>query len=163
MEATPSGNDVFFLTAAQLLPQDTDTAFDIYDARVCSQESPCLTVPAQDAPPCTTTEGCRPSSPSEQAPGVSGSAGAVSTGNLPPAGKQEVRDAKSSTKPLTRAQKLANALAACRRQHRHSKKKRQACETHARKLYAPKTKASRKAAASKSAKSSDGSSPGRKG
>ena len=36
VEATPSGSDVFFLTAAQLLPQDTDTAFDIYDARVCT-------------------------------------------------------------------------------------------------------------------------------
>ena len=43
LEATPSGNDAFFLTAAQLLPQDTDTAFDIYDARVCTQTSPCLT------------------------------------------------------------------------------------------------------------------------
>ncbi len=37
LEATPSGNDVFFLTAAQLSPQDTDDAFDIYDARVCTQ------------------------------------------------------------------------------------------------------------------------------
>ena len=47
MEATPSGNEAFFITAAQLLPQDTDTAFDIYDARVCSRESPCLSA----APP----------------------------------------------------------------------------------------------------------------
>jgi hypothetical protein len=41
LEATPNGSDVFFLTAAQLVPQDTDTAFDIYDARVCTRQSPC--------------------------------------------------------------------------------------------------------------------------
>ncbi len=28
--------DVFFVTEAKLLPQDTDTAFDIYDARTCT-------------------------------------------------------------------------------------------------------------------------------
>ena len=39
IEATPDGNNVFFVTAEQLVPQDTDTAFDIYDARVCSAAS----------------------------------------------------------------------------------------------------------------------------
>ena len=33
IEATPDGSDVFFVTESKLLPQDTDTAFDIYDAR----------------------------------------------------------------------------------------------------------------------------------
>ena len=37
LEATPDGSGVFFLTEAQLLPQDTDTAFDIYDARECTR------------------------------------------------------------------------------------------------------------------------------
>ena len=31
---TPSGNDVFFTTMAQLVPQDADGYDDIYDARV---------------------------------------------------------------------------------------------------------------------------------
>jgi hypothetical protein len=30
----PSGRNVFFTTTSQLLPQDTDTSFDIYDARI---------------------------------------------------------------------------------------------------------------------------------
>ncbi len=36
IEATPDGSSVFFITEARLLPQDTDTAFDIYDARECT-------------------------------------------------------------------------------------------------------------------------------
>ena len=36
---------MFLLTESALLPQDTDTAFDIYDARIRGAESPCQTVP----------------------------------------------------------------------------------------------------------------------
>src|SRR5262249_9169508 len=50
LEATSDGSNVFFVTAAQLLPQDTDTAFDIYDARECTPESPCLAPPSGEAP-----------------------------------------------------------------------------------------------------------------
>ena len=56
----PDGSDVFFVTAAQLLPQDTDTAFDIYDARVCTQASPCLTPPTPASSLRQRTEACRP-------------------------------------------------------------------------------------------------------
>jgi hypothetical protein len=67
--ATPSGGDVFFTTADQLVPQDTDTQVDIYDARenggfvaprtpfVCSGET-CQGVPTAAPPfaaPATTT------------------------------------------------------------------------------------------------------------
>jgi hypothetical protein len=51
------------------------------------------------------------------------------------------------TKSLTRAQKLAIALKACKKDK--SKKKRQACETKARKKYGPKAKKSKKGATPK--------------
>jgi hypothetical protein len=38
LDASESGNDVFFLTAAQLSSRDTDTSLDIYDARVSGGE-----------------------------------------------------------------------------------------------------------------------------
>jgi sugar lactone lactonase YvrE len=142
LEATPSGNDVFFLTAGQLLPQDTDTAFDVYDARVCTQGSPCLTPPSPPPAGCSEAGTCRPASPPQEAPGGPfGSATFAGPGNAPspPPAKQQVKNIKTGTKPLTRAQKLTNALRACKKRHSHSKKKRRACEAHARKLYGPKT------------------------
>jgi hypothetical protein len=146
LEATPDGSDVFFITAAQLLPQDTDTAFDIYDARVCKSESPCLSPPAPAPPGCGTADACRPASPSQQASiGASGGATFSGAGNIAPPARQEVKGLKTTSKPLTRAQKLASALKACKKQH--SKKKRKACEAHARKLYGPKTKAKKSSSA----------------
>ena len=93
LEATPSGNDVFFLTAAQLSPQDTDDAFDIYDARVCTPSSPCLAPPPGSPAPCASSEECGVASSSGQAPiGSSGSATFSGPGNLaPPVAKQEVK------------------------------------------------------------------------
>jgi DNA-binding beta-propeller fold protein YncE len=158
LEATPSGNDVFFLTAAQLLPQDTDTAFDIYDARVCTPSSPCLTPPSPVPEGCSEADACRPASPAQQAPlGASGSETFSGAGNLaPPPAKQEVKGLKTAVKPLTRAQQLADGLKACRKQHAHSKKKRQACEAHSRKLYGPKPKAKKSTQAKRSSSGRSG-------
>ena len=47
----------------------------------------------------------------------------------------------AAAKPLTRAQKLANALKACKAKYKKSKKKRAACEKQARKSYGPIHKA----------------------
>ncbi len=145
LEATPSGNDVLFVTAAQLLPQDTDTAFDIYDARVCTQASPCLTPPTPAPPGCSEADACRPSEPGEQAPlGASGSASTSGPGNIVKApAKQEVKGVKTSSQPPTRTQKLAKALKACRKVKNHKKQAR--CEAQARKKWAAKAPAKAKA------------------
>ena len=37
-----SGHNVFFSTADRLVPQDTDTELDIYDARICEPGDPCI-------------------------------------------------------------------------------------------------------------------------
>jgi hypothetical protein len=39
MDASESGGDVFFLTNDQLVPAETDTQVDYYDARVCEPEN----------------------------------------------------------------------------------------------------------------------------
>ncbi len=154
LEATPSGSDVFFLTVSQLLPQDTDTAFDIYDARVCTGNSPCLTPPSPAPPGCSSEAGCRPAPMPQPAPiGPSGTANDSGAGStVQPQAKQAVKAAKATSKPLTKAQKLAAALKSCKKDH--SAKKRKACEAHARKLYRAKKASKAKAKRSSSARAS---------
>jgi DNA-binding beta-propeller fold protein YncE len=139
LEATPSGDDVFFITAAQLLPQDTDTAFDIYDARVCSETSPCMSASATSPPACSSADACHPAPPAQQAPiGPAGTATFAGQGNVAaqPQSKAARQAVKAPSKPrtLTREQKLLRALKACKRLKSH--KQRAACERKARKAYA---------------------------
>jgi sugar lactone lactonase YvrE len=136
LEATPSGNDVFFLTAAQLVPQDTDTAFDIYDARVCTEASPCLTSPVSAPPGCDTADTCHPSEPAQQAPlGPAGSATVTGQGSVTPAHQAHEPLATKTIhpKPLTRTEKLANAMRACKTLK--NKRRRARCEAQAKKKY----------------------------
>ena len=154
LDASESGNDVFFLTAEQLVPADDDQAFDIYDAHVCSEASPCLRSTSSSSQECESTTTCRPQASSSQ----SQLAVALSASNSGPgnAAKQLVLSTKSVAKPrpLTRAQKLARALKACRKiKKRH---KRVVCEAQARKRYAAKPKPKGKAKAKKTATPSSG-------
>ena len=58
LDASEGGGDVFFLTAARLVRQDVDTAFDVYDAHVCSAGSPCVSTPVLPAP-CVSGDACK--------------------------------------------------------------------------------------------------------
>jgi hypothetical protein len=82
MDAGESGEDVFFLTSAPLVSADQDTAFDVYDAHVCSELAPCVTQ-VLAPPPCVTEGSCK-AAPSVQPTifGVSGSATFAGAGNL---------------------------------------------------------------------------------
>jgi DNA-binding beta-propeller fold protein YncE len=139
LDASETGDDVFFLTTARLSPLDTDGNFDIYDARACGDECP-----ATPAPPAKACEG-------EECQGTPGAyAGATSMasgtsvfsgpGNvvLPKQGVLAEKQVIVPVKSLTRAQKLANALRTCRREHKKSK--RLACEKQAKKKYGPSGK-----------------------
>lgn len=71
-----SGNDVFFTTGAQLLPADTDTAFDIYDARVDGG------FPASPATPGCEGEACLGPITAPLTPVTIGSTSPPTVGNL---------------------------------------------------------------------------------
>jgi hypothetical protein len=120
--------DVFFLTSAPLVSQDIDTAYDIYDAHVCSGAVPCGSA-STVSPPCTTADSCRAAPASQTAIfGSPGSATFSGAGNVSPAPAV----VKGKAKPLTRAQKLAAALRACKKQQRS---RRARCEASADRKY----------------------------
>lgn len=122
-----SGQNIFFATTEQLVPQDTDTQVSWYDAR----ESGGFAAPAGQV---TCSE--------ETCQGPLGSAPALSTALSPPTVGENIEalpassPASSSPKPKTvaqvRAAKLAKALKVCRVK---LKAKRKKCEAEARQRY----------------------------
>jgi hypothetical protein len=91
-----SGQNVFFMTADQLVPKDTDTQVDIYDARICEPEqgNPCITEPPPPLPPCDgeSCHGIPESTPSLLAPGTASFNGeGNTTGSPPPPAKPAVK------------------------------------------------------------------------
>jgi hypothetical protein len=65
LDASESGNDVFFLTSAQLAHRDVDTAIDVYDARVGGGE------PEPPPPPSCEGDACQTpvQAPNDPTPG----------------------------------------------------------------------------------------------
>jgi hypothetical protein len=129
LEASETGGDVFFVTTAKLAPRDVDDAYDVYDAHECASAAPCFAAPSAVTPPCVTEASCRPA-PTPQ-PAIFGSPASATfsgAGNVVPSGSPPVVQPKS----LTRAQKLTQALDACKRKGR---KRRAVCERRARRRY----------------------------
>ncbi len=128
VEASENGSDVFFITAAKLAPQDTDTSLDVYDAHECTEQSPCPAVPTTP-PPCDTGDACKPApTPQPTFYGAPSSETFSGAGNITP----ESSPATVTSKGITRAHKLEKALKACRGK---PKKRRAACVKQARRMY----------------------------
>ncbi len=140
LDASASGNDVFFVTSSRLAGGDTDTSFDVYDATICGQPGSheCLPPPAASPPPCEETQErpCKASAtePGEQfaAPGSSAANGSTQSSVVEVLGSIE-----KQTPKLTNSQRLTKALKACRKLKNHGK--RRACETKARVKYGTRT------------------------
>jgi hypothetical protein len=139
LDASESGDDVFFLTAKQLTRDDVDTRKDIYDAHVCSVASPCFQAPGETPPPCITESSCK-AAPSPQPPSFAAPASQSFSGPGNPAPPPPLK-----AKAITRAERLAKALASCRKRYRHAKKRRGACEAQARAKYGAKKPAKKTA------------------
>jgi hypothetical protein len=130
LDASESGDDVFIITRAQLVPQDKNENYNVYDVRVGGVQplSPSI---------CSGT-GCQgvPPAPPLFATPATVTFGGV--GNFAPGSSVTTPPSVGPTvTPLTQAQKLAAALKACRAERG---RKRAVCEAHARKRYGSKTK-----------------------
>jgi hypothetical protein len=126
-----TGNNVFFVTRAQLAPEDENENYDVYDARVNGLQ--------RVSPPACTGTGCQGVPATAPTFATPSSVTFEGVGNFPPPAETTVpAKPKVKTKPLTDAQKLAKALKACRGKAKG--KRRASCEARARRAYGRKGK-----------------------
>jgi hypothetical protein len=124
LDASESGDDVFFLTASQVASTDLDTTGDIYDARVGGIVSEAARPPACEGDACQSPV----SAPEDPTPGSLTFQG---PGNPPAQASGSVR---GKSKPSVRARKLVRALKLCARK---PKSERRGCVRRARRAYGP--------------------------
>ena len=122
LDASASGDDVFFATREQLVSNDDDEQADVYDARVDGG----FPAPPAQVPNC---QGSACMGVPNPAPLLAAPLSATFTGS---------GNLASPRAKLTDAQLLARALADCRRLH--SRKRRTSCARSARRRYAPKSR-----------------------
>jgi hypothetical protein len=153
LDASESGNDVFFVTAGRLAPIDADSNFDVYDAAVCGQPGTQSCVPPPEAlePPCVG-ESCHEGPPENGstgggAPGTLAASASRNSTKHEVLGATEEKKPTTKPKPLTRAQKYAKALKACKKIK--SKHKRAKCVAQAKKNFGPPAKKAKKGSAKK--------------
>jgi DNA-binding beta-propeller fold protein YncE len=132
VDASANGDSAFFVTDQPLVAQDQDTNFDLYDARVCSTSSPCLTSEGASSQPCGSAVTCRPASAG--APVILGPSGtATFSGPGDTLTRYEAKPRVKTAPRPTRPQQLAKALKHCRARWKHNKRRRGSCERAAEK------------------------------
>ncbi len=122
LDASENGDDVFFLSSAQLVPADTGSALAVYDAHVCSAASPCASE-AVAPPQCTTADACRAApTPQPQVFGAPSSATFAGAGNLTPSPPTAVKPEPKTVK-CTKGKHLSHNKCV---NNKHKKKKAKA-------------------------------------
>lgn len=134
--ASANGSDVFFATAQKLLPRDTDSAYDIYDAR----EYGGFPEPPPSPSPCETEGECKNAAEAQPVFSAPASVTFAGPGDIVPA---QTTAPTHETVDRQREAKLREAVAKCAR-YRHRQRERRRCEQRARKTLAKKAKASRR-------------------
>jgi hypothetical protein len=119
MDASATGNDVFIATADQLLPADTDTRVDVYDASVGGG----LPVTGE-SPACVNADSCKP--PVSPQPGVFGTPASATFSGLgdpaPPPSPRAVVVPKAKTVKCAKGKRRSHNR--CVRKKKPSKVKR---------------------------------------
>jgi hypothetical protein len=139
LDASENGDDVFFLTSAQLSRQDEDTVLDVYDARARGSVSEPQPPPACEGDACQSPV----SAPTDSTPDSLTYQG---PGNLKPLALAPAPSKKTAAQ--LKAEKLAKTLRTCRKKRGE---KRAVCEKQAKQKYgASKAKKANKERGAKS-------------
>jgi hypothetical protein len=138
-----AGENAFFWTADSILPSDTDSQVDLYDARVEGG----ITEP-QSSNSCGSLPECHPEPPTPPGFDTPGSSVFSGLGNLI---LPVIVAPKPSFggKPQTRSQLLARTLRSCRAKYTRQKHRRASCEKQARHRYRAPSLGSRRTLAAK--------------
>jgi DNA-binding beta-propeller fold protein YncE len=131
IDASANGDDVFIASRAQLVPEDQNGNFNLFDARVGGVQSPSPSAMCSGV-------GCQGALPAPPIFTVPSSATFGGVGNLAPSPGASV---KPQSKSLSKAQKLARALRVCKAKRR---RERAGCEAQARKRYGAKAESKAK-------------------
>ncbi len=124
LDASETGNDVFFDTASKLVAADYDNSFDVYDAHACSAEVPCAAEPVSP-PACTTEASCRPApSPQPEIFGPAPSATFSGTGDVSGEAVIPVKSTKGATKPKSKTKKKKKHKKDAPKKHKAKKARR---------------------------------------
>jgi hypothetical protein len=134
LDASASGEDVFFLTSAKLVTADSDTGYHVYDAHVCGADGVACESTVVSPPPCVTAESCK-QAPASQ-PEIFGSPSSATFSGVENVTVSTSKPTATS-KSVARAQQLAKALKLCAKK---PKRKRAICKLRARKKYEVATK-----------------------
>jgi hypothetical protein len=95
--ADATGANVFFTTTDPLVPADTDTQVDYYDARICTAAEPCITAAPTPLPPCLG-EACHGIPPSRSPSAAGPTATFSGAGNVSPVSMPAVKAKSKSVK-----------------------------------------------------------------
>jgi len=127
LDASESGSDVFFLTKAQLSPQDVDSVIDIYDAHECGAGGDC-SPPATTPVPACEGDACQSpvAAPEDPTPGSltyqgPGNPLATVVGAKPKSKSKPVKCRKGFAKQHGRCVKKAKKKAKAKRSTRRGK------------------------------------------
>jgi hypothetical protein len=131
LEPSSSGDDVFIITRARLLPQDQNENYDVYDVRVGGVGSPV-------EPECSGT-GCQGVSPASAIFATPASVTLADIGNWAPGAQVLTEPVTKPRRSSIDTQRLMRALKACRALRVGHK--RAGCEALARRRYGSKSKA----------------------